>query len=205
MGGIPRQPKEAADERPSVFRRDPASSHRTKCRHEAARHPSQRPPRRRHRRHLFFDRAWGLTARGGIWRGTAGAPARIAGRLADADVRPLALPVGGGTGAAARGTGRGRVDGAAWVGLTPFVMVDVRLPGVPAALPGLPTFAETNLRTYVRYRDGRDGLWFLSTEVAFPPMLAARAIGAPYTPCTLSVSTDGDTVSYSGTRGNSDA
>ncbi|AYN38875.1 DUF2071 domain-containing protein [Streptomyces dangxiongensis] len=96
-------------------------------------------------------------------------------------------------------------DGAAWVGLTPFVMADVRLPGVPAALPGLPTFAETNLRTYVRYRDGRDGLWFLSIEVAFLPMLAARAIGAPYNPGTLSVSTDGDTVSYSGTRGNGDA
>lgn len=96
-------------------------------------------------------------------------------------------------------------DGAAWVGLTPLVMADVRLPGVPAALPGLPTFAETNLRTYVRCRDGRDGLWFLSLEVAFPLMLAARAIGAPYNPGSLSVSTDGDTVAYSGTRGNGDA
>jgi uncharacterized protein YqjF (DUF2071 family) len=96
-------------------------------------------------------------------------------------------------------------DGAAWVGLTPFVMADVRLPGIPAALPGLPTFAETNLRTYVRYRDGRDGLWFLSIEVAFPPMLAARAIGAPYSPGTLSVSVDGDTVSYTGSRWSSDA
>ncbi|MFJ8544353.1 YqjF family protein [Streptomyces sp. NPDC093586] len=96
-------------------------------------------------------------------------------------------------------------DGAAWVGFTPFVMADVRPPGVPAALPGLPTFAETNLRTYVRHRDGRDGLWFLSVEVAFPPMVAARAIGAPYHPGALDVSTDGDTVSYSGTRGNGDA
>jgi uncharacterized protein YqjF (DUF2071 family) len=96
-------------------------------------------------------------------------------------------------------------DGAAWVGLTPFVMADVRLPGIPAALPGLPTFAETNLRTYVRSRKGRDGLWFLSIEVAFPPMLAARVIGAPYNLGTLSVSTNGDTVSYSGARGNSDA
>ncbi|PWI10518.1 hypothetical protein DIZ27_11035 [Streptomyces sp. NWU339] len=96
-------------------------------------------------------------------------------------------------------------DGAAWVGLTPFVMADVRLPGVPAALIGLPTFAETNLRTYVRHRDGRDGLWFLSIEVAFPLMLVARAIGAPYNPGSLSVSTDGDAVAYSGTRGNRDA
>ncbi|MFG2466108.1 YqjF family protein [Streptomyces canus] len=96
-------------------------------------------------------------------------------------------------------------EGAAWVGFTPFVMADVRPPGVPASLPGLPTFAETNLRTYVRHRDGRDGLWFLSIEVAFPPMVAARAIGAPYNPGTLRVSTDGDTVSYSGSRWIGDA
>ncbi|MEU6682764.1 DUF2071 domain-containing protein [Streptomyces sp. NPDC046832] len=89
-------------------------------------------------------------------------------------------------------------EGAAWVGLTPFVMADVRPPGVPAART--PTFAETNLRTYVRRRNGRDGLWFLSIEVACPLMLAARAIGAPYTPGVLSVTRSGDTVSYAGSR-----
>ncbi|MBT2421864.1 DUF2071 domain-containing protein [Streptomyces sp. ISL-22] len=91
-------------------------------------------------------------------------------------------------------------EGAAWVGLTPFVMADVRPPGVPALVPGLPTFAETNLRTYVRHRNGRDGLWFLSIEVACPLMLAARAVGAPYNPGTLSVSVNGDAVSYTGSR-----
>ncbi|WP_167358898.1 YqjF family protein [Streptomyces curacoi] len=91
-------------------------------------------------------------------------------------------------------------EGAAWVGLTPFVMADVRPPGVPALVPGLPTFAETNLRTYVRHRNGRDGLWFLSIEVAWPLMLAARAVGAPYNPGTLSVSVNGDAVSYTGSR-----
>ncbi|MEU0741535.1 DUF2071 domain-containing protein [Streptomyces sp. NPDC006134] len=91
-------------------------------------------------------------------------------------------------------------DGTAWVGLTPFVMAGVRPPGVPARLPGLPAFAETNLRTYVRRRDGRDGLWFLSLEVAFPPMLAARAVGVPYHPGTLRVSVHGGTVTYEGSR-----
>lgn len=91
-------------------------------------------------------------------------------------------------------------EGTAWVGLTPFVMADLRPPGVPATAPGLPTFAETNLRTYVRRPDGRDGLWFLSIDVAWPPMLAARTIGAPYHPATLNVSTRGDAVSYEGTR-----
>ncbi|MET7888518.1 DUF2071 domain-containing protein [Streptomyces avermitilis] len=91
-------------------------------------------------------------------------------------------------------------EGSAWVGLTPFVMVGMRPPGTPAAVPGLPTFAETNLRTYVRRRNGRDGLWFLSLEVAWPVMLAARAVGAPYNAGTLSVTRSGDTVSYAGSR-----
>ena len=91
-------------------------------------------------------------------------------------------------------------EGAAWVGLTPFVMADLRPPGLPAAVPGLPTFAETNLRTYVRHRNGRDGLWFLSIEVACPLMLAARTVGAPYHPGTVRVSVSGDAVSYAGSR-----
>jgi uncharacterized protein YqjF (DUF2071 family) len=91
-------------------------------------------------------------------------------------------------------------EGAAWVGLTPFVMANVRPLGVPARAPGARTFPETNLRTYVRHRGGRDGLWFLSLDVACPVMVAARAIGAPYTPGTLSVSRSGDTVSYAGSR-----
>lgn len=96
-------------------------------------------------------------------------------------------------------------EGAAWVGLTPFVMADVGPPAVPTQVPGLPTFAETNLRTYVRHRDGTDGLWFLSIEVTFPLMLAARAVGAPYNQGTLSVSVNGDAVSYTGSRWFGDA
>ncbi|MGW2635703.1 DUF2071 domain-containing protein [Streptomyces sp. NPDC001348] len=91
-------------------------------------------------------------------------------------------------------------EDAAWVGFTPFVMADVRPSFVPASVPGLPTFAETNLRTYVRHRGGRDGLWFLSLEVACPPMLGARAIGAPYHAGTLRVSRDADAVVYEGSR-----
>lgn len=91
-------------------------------------------------------------------------------------------------------------EGAAWVSLTPFVMARVRPGGVSAGLPWLPTFAETNLRTYVRRRDGRDGLWFLSIEVACPLMLAARAVGAPYHPGTLRVTASEGAVAYSGSR-----
>ncbi|MFD0395098.1 DUF2071 domain-containing protein [Streptomyces nogalater] len=35
-------------------------------------------------------------------------------------------------------------------------------------MPGLPTFAETNLRTYVRPPSGRDGLWFFSWRSRAP-------------------------------------
>ncbi|MBO4252718.1 YqjF family protein [Streptomyces griseorubiginosus] len=91
-------------------------------------------------------------------------------------------------------------DGTAWVGLTPFVMSDVRPPGVPRSMPGLPTFPETNLRTYVRGPGGRDGVWFLAIEVAFPLMLAARAVGAPYHPGRLDVSRREGLLAYSGSR-----
>jgi uncharacterized protein len=47
-------------------------------------------------------------------------------------------------------------DGMAWVSLTPFLMAAVRPAGVPIE-PGFSTFPETNLRTYVRRPDGRDG------------------------------------------------
>ncbi|MBY8846753.1 DUF2071 domain-containing protein [Streptomyces sp. SP2-10] len=89
-------------------------------------------------------------------------------------------------------------DQCAWVSLTPFVMAGVRPPGVPAALP---SFAETNLRTYVCVRDGRDGLWFLSLEVGCPVMLAARAVGAPYHLGRLTLSREGDVLTYAGARG----
>jgi uncharacterized protein YqjF (DUF2071 family) len=103
----------------------------------------------------------------------------------------------------ARLPGRLVVDtfqGAAWVSLTPFVMADVRPPGLPGTVPGLPAFAETNLRTYVRRPGGRDGLWFLSIEVACALMLPARAVGVPYHPGTLRVSRSGDGLAYEGSR-----
>ncbi|MER5177580.1 DUF2071 domain-containing protein [Streptomyces sp. NPDC002896] len=90
-------------------------------------------------------------------------------------------------------------DGAAWVSLTPFLMAGVRPAYVPLA-PALAAFPATNLRTYVRWLGGRDGVWFLSSEVANPVMLAARLVGAPYHFADLSVTTADDTMSYVGTR-----
>jgi uncharacterized protein YqjF (DUF2071 family) len=73
------------------------------------------------------------------------------------------------------------MDGSAWVGLVPFLMVGVRTPGAPG-VPWLSRFPETNVRTYVRGPDGQSGLWFFSLDAArMPAVLAARAgYGLPY-------------------------
>jgi uncharacterized protein YqjF (DUF2071 family) len=91
-------------------------------------------------------------------------------------------------------------DGMAWVSLTPFLMAGVWPAGLPME-PGFTTFPETNLRTYVRLPNGRDGIWFLTLEVGSAVMLAARcAIGAPYHLGDLSVSEHGGVVVYAGAR-----
>lgn len=55
-------------------------------------------------------------------------------------------------------------DGRAWVGLTPFRVVGLRLRGFPA-IPGTADFLEMNLRTYVRFR-ARPGVFFFSLDAA---------------------------------------
>ena len=101
-------------------------------------------------------------------------------------------------------------DGTAWVGLTPFVLARLRPPGVShgspyARLPGLARVTsspETNLRTYVRGPDGRDGLWFLSLDIGSRALAIAMrtAVGAPYHVGRLTVDPEGDTVRYAGAR-----
>lgn len=62
-------------------------------------------------------------------------------------------------------------DGRAWVGVTPLV-VSVR----PRALPFGATFAELNVRTYVRHK-GEPGVYFLSLEAAsLSAVLGARLL-----------------------------
>jgi uncharacterized protein len=101
-------------------------------------------------------------------------------------------------------------DGAAWVGLTPFVMANMRPAGVPdlrrlkkwAPVAGASSTPETNLRTYVRGPDGRQGLWFFTIDCGSLALAAAirAAVGAPYHHAEMSVEVHGDTVSYTGSR-----
>jgi uncharacterized protein YqjF (DUF2071 family) len=55
-------------------------------------------------------------------------------------------------------------EGAAWLGITPFLLHGFRLRGMPA-LPRVSTFPELNVRTYVTH-DGKPGIWFFTLEAA---------------------------------------
>lgn len=57
-------------------------------------------------------------------------------------------------------------EGEAWVGVTPFTMWGLRLPGMPA-LPVVSRTHELNVRTYVHH-DGVPGVWFLSLDAMNP-------------------------------------
>ena len=78
--------------------------------------------------------------------------------------------------------------GAAWIGLTPFVVTALRLHGLPP-LPWISTFPETNLRTYVTV-DGRPGIYFFSLDAARRLAVAAarRVYRVPYHHAEMQVS-----------------
>jgi uncharacterized protein YqjF (DUF2071 family) len=65
-------------------------------------------------------------------------------------------------------------DGAAWVGVIPFHMSNVRPRYVPP-VPWVSAFHELNVRTYVRVGD-RSAVWFFSLDASNP--LAVRAARA---------------------------
>lgn len=58
-------------------------------------------------------------------------------------------------------------DGRAWLGVVPFRMAAVRPRFLPP-VPGLSWFWELNVRTYVRDRQGRAGVWFYSLDCDQP-------------------------------------
>lgn len=91
-------------------------------------------------------------------------------------------------------------EGRAWVGLVPFHM---RVsPPVGPAVPGLTTFPETNVRTYVTGPDGKPGVWFFSLDATNPPAVAAARTlyGLPYFLARMMVEREGDRVTYRSRR-----
>lgn len=92
-------------------------------------------------------------------------------------------------------------DGAAWVGLTPFMLRNLRPPFLPA-MPWLSHFPETNVRTYVRGPDGERGVWFFTLEAArLAAVVGARLLyGLPYRWARMRVSRNGETLEYRSSR-----
>ena len=91
--------------------------------------------------------------------------------------------------------------GAAWIGLVPFVLADLRPPVIPG-LPWISRFPETNVRTYVIDREGKRGVWFFTLEAArLGAVLGARMFyRLPYRWARMSVHDDGNVVRYQSDR-----
>ncbi len=91
-------------------------------------------------------------------------------------------------------------DGSGWVSITPFLMQGFRVGPLPA-VRGASDFPETNVRTYVRGPDGRDGIWFFSLEAdSLATVLAASTFyGVPYRFADMAVA-QGDVVRYRSRR-----
>lgn len=89
----------------------------------------------------------------------------------------------------------------AWVGLVPFRMEGVRPRFLPP-VPGLSAFPETNVRTYVRHKGERPGVWFFSLDADQPLAckLARRFFGLPYREAKMEVIEEDDHRTYGARR-----
>ena len=105
------------------------------------------------------------------------------------------------------------LDGKAWLAVTPFWMSGIRLRGLPP-LPGLSSFPELNVRTYVKgpagpasrsASDAKPGVYFFSLDAGNPFAVAvARAwYRLPYCNAEMKVDLVGDEVKYSSRRSSS--
>lgn len=76
--------------------------------------------------------------------------------------------------------------GAAWLGITPFRVANLRLRGLPP-LPRVSSFLELNCRTYVTFRGERPGIWFFSLDASsrLAVEAARRLYKLPYFPARV--------------------
>jgi uncharacterized protein len=91
-------------------------------------------------------------------------------------------------------------DGAAWLGITPFLLTGFRLRGMPP-LPRVSTFPELNVRTYVRHGD-RPGIWFFTLDAGSTLAVEAakRLYRLPYSRARMSYERSGDHVHLESAR-----
>ncbi|MEQ8718318.1 MAG: DUF2071 domain-containing protein [Acidimicrobiales bacterium] len=85
----------------------------------------------------------------------------------------------------------------AWIGLVPFMMRAIRVPGTPA-IPWVSTFPEINVRTYVIDATGRRAVWFFSLDIprSVPVGIARLAYDLPYCWAAARYETDGERRRY---------
>ncbi len=93
-------------------------------------------------------------------------------------------------------------DGAAWVGLVPFDMRDVRPPGLPRGIPWVGSFPETNIRTYVVGPDGGRGVYFHSLDITRSAAVAVARLGyqLPYEWSRMSITRQDRRFTYTSRR-----
>lgn len=91
-------------------------------------------------------------------------------------------------------------DGSAWLAVTPFLLRNFRLRGLPP-LPGVSTFPEVNVRTYVT-RDGKPGIWFFSLDAAsrLAVEAAKKLYKLPYHHAQIRYERDEEFVQYESAR-----
>ena len=96
-------------------------------------------------------------------------------------------------------------NGEAYVGVIPFVMKNVRPRGLPS-VPGISTFAEFNVRTYV-IKDGQAGVFFLTLDAKslVTCFYAPRAYGLPYRYAKASVKYEGESLQWRSRRSSDGA
>jgi uncharacterized protein YqjF (DUF2071 family) len=83
-----------------------------------------------------------------------------------------------------------------YVGITPFYLHSLRLPLLPS-LPGVSSFFETNVRTYVFDENGTPGVWFYSLDAnEFLAVKAANLIPLPYKLAEISVKKEFNIIDY---------
>jgi uncharacterized protein YqjF (DUF2071 family) len=91
-------------------------------------------------------------------------------------------------------------DGSAWVSLVPMQVTDSHFRGV-VSIPGLESFRELNLRTYVK-RNGKGGVYFLSIEcpAAVCDWMAYHFFGVPYLRAQIATFNRGDSFRFASER-----
>jgi uncharacterized protein YqjF (DUF2071 family) len=96
-------------------------------------------------------------------------------------------------------------EGRAWVGVVPFTMWGVR-PYFTPAVPGLSSFHELNVRTYVHHQ-GVPGVWFLSMDInsRFARWGGRQFFFLPYHRAEMSLKQEGQKILYHSRRTSTDA